>query len=187
MCNTLMIELCMKSKRERERSRKKFFNAFYNGEKNASEIFSIKFETSIIFLFFQICLEFNGYLIIHTILISDSIATNQKPANAIALIVLYIKNNFDLCQKMEILVDFLSEKMEYSIMLQLIIFVVMLTKEFLSVYDYIHIYQLYKNMMLFDFGDSSSSDKKDVNISKIITKFSQILKQVYLVLILCMR
>ena len=87
-----------------------FWYVFYNGEKNASEIFSIEKQRNILFHYFQIYSKFNGYLSNITLLMFSITTTKYKRLIIIAFILFNKKNDFVKLRKMEILDHFLKKK-----------------------------------------------------------------------------
>ena len=97
--------------KEKEKDTQIYFSyVFYNGKKNGNGIFSMKKKTNILFYFFHICWEFNGYLFNIVLVIYNVITANRKPFIIISLIVYEIKNYFTLQQKCMIWDNFLAQK-----------------------------------------------------------------------------
>ena len=161
----------------KEKDREIYFSyGFYNGEKNRSEIFSMKKKRNILFYFFQIYLKYNGYLFNIVLILSSIITAHRKGAIVIALIVCNKKNNFEGLQKMRILVHFLTKKMGVLGCVHKILLLVIRCIQFLSVYDHLHIYQLYMDMVLFYHSSKYSSYKKIYKINNNLKKFLQNIK-----------
>ena len=97
--------------KDKEKDIQKYFSyVFYNGQKNGNGIFCTQKKTNILFYFFHIRWEFNGYLFNIVLVIYNVITANRKPFIIISLIVYEIKNYFTLQQKCMIWDNFLAQK-----------------------------------------------------------------------------
>ena len=162
-----------------------FCYVFYNAKKNPSEIFSNEKERNILFFYFQIYSKCNGYLFNIITIMSNVITTHNKRVDIIALIVLNKKNKFEGLRQMDILVQFFTKKLEYLIMFNMILFLCICIKQFLLVYQYVYIYQLYLDIVLFYYLHKLTSNKKITKIYNNTKKILKILKQGNLVLLRC--
>lgn len=109
-------------------------------------------------------------------LISNITTTKDKRIIIISRMVYEKKIIFDTLQKMMILNQFLQQKTEYSVMLLLAIYVFIHMMQFLLEYDYIHTYQIYKNILLFYYFTKDNSYEKYVKIPIVIAKCLQNIK-----------
>ena len=157
-----------------------FYNVFYNGKKNGSDIFYMEKKRNIVFYYFQIYSKFNGYLFNIALLISSIITTKDRRLIIIALILLNKKNNFVRLQKMQIFGHFLQKKIEYLVMFGMMLLLCILIKQFLLYYDYIYMYYLYLNILLAYHCSKYNKYKKIENIYNNNQKFCKISRHVIL-------
>ena len=148
-----------------------FSYVFYNGKKNGSDIFGTEFKRNFLFHYFDMYWEFDVYLFNIVLIIATIIIANNKRVTIMASIVLIQKNHFDTLQKIQILDHFLMKKIKYLVMFMMILFKPIDIKQFLLYYDYIYIYKLYMNMVLFDYYHKQNMYKKITNIHNSNTKF----------------
>ena len=150
-----------KSSNMKEKKRDEyFFYVFFNGKKNGSEFFWTEMQIHFLFYFFQICLRFDGYLFIITIITYGITTAIARPPIIIVLIDSSKKIFFRLCQKMTIWMHFLSHHIEYLIVLLLIFILFMDMYKFFLYYHCIYNYELYENMKLLYIAVMYNSYKK---------------------------
>ena len=156
----------------KEKDREKYFYyVFYNGKKNGSGIFCAKNIRNILFYYFEIHYKFDGYLFNIILIITSIITANHKRVSIVPLIVCKEKNIFDRLLKMQICDYFLIKKMEYLMMFDMVLLLLLHIKQFLLYYEYIYDCQLYMDMVWFYSYNDYNLYKKIKNIYNGNTKF----------------
>ena len=127
--------------------------------------FTTKYTLCFTFIIFQRLETYFGYFIIITITTYYIATAIERPANNVSLIVCFKKNNFEIAFIENFYHD--SSQCLHILMILLIYFTVIY--KFLTVYHYIAIYQLHKNMVFLLYHNK-------YNTYKIYIKYIIVLK-----------